>query len=241
MDSKVNVDEMFLFHLLKNDPFAGAAVCLTLVTLFWCGRTVRYQNGRADRLLMGLLGLLTMYEGLRVMRDSGLWTMTSSLHLMDSFADFVVAAVCLVAAIILRISSIEHVSTAMRLRLAEANEMLQEAKARREAAKQLESIAMFTVDANGEVEKWNIAAELVLGWTEEEVSGSSLPFGGEGIEMPPMKRVKVFGKAGVRNDLVACPIPLAGGTAAMVIVPATLFERQAAETAAGLKLVVNPA
>jgi hypothetical protein len=49
----------------------GLALCMSLATIFWCILLARRQQGRLDRMLTGLLGMIAIYEALRVMKDCG--------------------------------------------------------------------------------------------------------------------------------------------------------------------------
>ena len=159
------------------------ALCVCLATILWCILLTRRQANQLDRTLTGLLGAIAIYEALRVLKDSGVgffW----NFRKLDGWADFLVATLCLIAALILRLSSMDRTSTKARLRLVEANEKSTEfgrngPKASPEAAYLLfdvSPLATFAVDSNNFVIYWNEAAEDLLGWTREEVLGHPLPF-----------------------------------------------------------------
>ena len=106
---------------------------------------------------------------------------------LNGFVDFIVAALYLLAALILKISSLDRASTKVRLRLVEANQQTPElsrsstgAASVIGAAFEASPLAMFTIDTTGLVTSWNAAAESALGWKPEEILGRPSPIGGNG-------------------------------------------------------------
>ena len=173
---------LYLAQIFQASPLMAIALCVCLGTILWCIMLTRRQQNRLDRALTGLLGLIAIYEALRVLKDSGggfFW------HLrLDGWADFLVATLCLIAAIILKLSSLDRTSTKARLRLVEANEKPAEfTRAGLPVSRDLSyllfdvsPLATFAVDSNEHVIYWNGAAEDLLGWTRGEVLGQRLPF-----------------------------------------------------------------
>ena len=96
------------------------ALCLCLLTILWCLRSHRPQQNRLDKVLTGLLGMIAIYEALRVLKDSGI--VFHGIRHLDDWSDFLIAGLCMLAAFIVRISSRDRISTRACLRLVEANE-----------------------------------------------------------------------------------------------------------------------
>ncbi len=176
---------MYLFQIFRASPMMGLALSVCIVTILWCIFLTRRQPSGLDKVLTGLLGLISIYEALRVMNDSGL--LFSGLKL-DGWVDFLIALMCLIAAVILKISTTDRNSTRVRLRLVEANEKTLEpgrsyTTAAQEAAHAVfdaSPLATFAVDGSSIVLYWNAAAEDLMGWKREEVLGQQLPFAANG-------------------------------------------------------------
>src|SRR5882672_6438063 len=103
----------------------GLALSVCIITILWCIFLTRRQPSGLDKVLTGLLGLISIYEALRVMKDSGIMIF-SGLHKLDGWVDFLIALMCLIAAMILKISTTDRNSTRVQLRLVEANEKTME-------------------------------------------------------------------------------------------------------------------
>src|SRR5690349_872645 len=97
------------------------ALCMCLATILWCFLLARRQQGRLDRMLTGLLGMIAIYEALRVLKDSGVIRF-SGFRPLDGWVDFVIAGTYLLAGFILKYSGSDRANTKVRLRLVEANE-----------------------------------------------------------------------------------------------------------------------
>ena len=130
-----------------------------------------------------MLGLIAIYEAIRVLKDAGV-VLFPGIQQLDGWVDFLIASMYFIAALILKVSSSERASTKVRLRLVEANEKtLEPGKgatiAQPEPANMLDSspLAAFAVDVAGAVVYWNTAAERLLGWKRDEVLGQPPPGG----------------------------------------------------------------
>jgi len=166
----------------------GLALCVCLATIFWCILLARRQHGGLDKVLIGLLGLIAIYDAIRILKDSGI-LFIPGLRILNGWPDFIIASLCLVAAMILKVSCTDRANIKVRLRLVEANEKTMDlgknvASSVWEAATALSDaspLATFAVDAGGTVMYWNAAAEHLLGWNREEVLGHALPFAKDGL------------------------------------------------------------
>lgn len=177
---------MYLVQIFRASPLMALALCMCLATILWCILLAKRQQGKLDRMLTGMLGIIAIYEALRVLKDCGVIRIAGFRHL-DGWVDFVIAGTYLIAGMILKLSSSDRASTKVRLRLVEANEKTMEVG--RATASNPETthavfdaspLATFAVDTKGLVIYWNAASERLLGWKREQMLGQRLPFSGSG-------------------------------------------------------------
>lgn len=229
---------MYLAQIFRTSPLMALALVVCLATILWCILQTRRQTNQLDRALTGLLGVIAIYEALRVLKDSGVgffW----HFRKLDGWADFLVAMLCLIAALIMRVSSMERTSTKARLRLVEANEKPakfghQSHRSPEEAAYLLfdvSPLATFAVDSGNYVIYWNDAAEDLLGWSRDEVLGHPLPF---------ESSAEIVNKRGrkVEAAVWTAPIRATRGAAQATL---TIAAGRAALRSAGLSNVRMPA
>jgi len=181
-------------QIFKTNPVAGLSVLVCLATILWCTVLIRRYRSSKDRYLLGLIGLISVYQSLRVLRDFGIWAMPR-LPNLDASVELTVSLLYLLAAVILRASSVDRANTKVRLRLVEANESRAPAfhaiaPGTRESARapdcegpgevasallQASPLAVFSVDRDGLVTYWNGAAERLFGWPRADILGRPLP------------------------------------------------------------------
>jgi hypothetical protein len=168
---------MYLVQIFRASPLMGLALCICLTTIFWCFLMAKRQQVGLDKILTGVLGLIAIYEAIRVLKDAGV-ILFPGIQQLDGWVDFLIASMYFIAALILKVSSSERASTKVRLRLVEANEKTVEpgkgaAMVPPEPVNMMDSspLAAFAVDVSGAVVYWNAAAERLLGWKREEVLG----------------------------------------------------------------------
>jgi PAS domain-containing protein len=165
----------------------GLALLICLATILWCILLIRRQRGSVDKVLTGLLGLIAIYESLRILKDSG-FAMFAHFHMVEGWVDFISACLYLLAALILKASSMDRAATKVHLRLMEAGEQSRDqANAAIASAAELRNplvdaspLAMFAIDIQGSVTYCNPAAEILTGWTRSELVGHRLPFDARG-------------------------------------------------------------
>lgn len=109
-----------LWHAFRFAPSAALAVLVCLVTISWCfwllRRTVYHT---LDRFLLGFIGLLSIYQGLRVLKEVGLMTVFSN-RFLNNFVELAVALLYLMAALIMRLSSEQRRYSDFQFRAAKA-------------------------------------------------------------------------------------------------------------------------
>src|SRR5450755_1714143 len=112
---------MYLVQIFRASPMMGLALCICLMTIFWCFLMAKRQQVGLDKILTGVLGLIAVYEAIRVLKDAGV-ILFPGIQKLDGWADFIIASMYFIAALILKVSSNQRASTQVKLRLVEANE-----------------------------------------------------------------------------------------------------------------------
>ena len=112
---------MYLVQIFRASPLMGLALCICLTTIFWCFLMAKRQQVGLDKILTGVLGLIAIYEAIRVLKDAGV-ILFPGIQKLDGWVDFLIASMYLIAALILKVSSSERATTKVKLRLVEANE-----------------------------------------------------------------------------------------------------------------------
>jgi PAS domain-containing protein len=173
---------LYLIQLFRTNPLLALALLICLVTILCCILLARRQRNHFDRALTGLLGLIAIYESLRILKDSG-FVIFKRFHTPDGWVDFISACLYLVAALILKTSNVDRVATGVHVRLMEADEKpLNLANAIVAAVPELgqlvdsSPLAIFAIDLRGAVIYFNPAAEILTGWSRRELMGHHLPF-----------------------------------------------------------------
>ncbi len=109
-----------LWNVLAAKPFAVLSVVVCLATIASCiSLKRRYMTHVADRFLVGFVGLLAIFQGLRIVQSLGLLPLPSSGGVSD-LVDLVVTLLYFQAPMVLRLSSYDRLSTDFELRLARA-------------------------------------------------------------------------------------------------------------------------
>lgn len=178
---------MYLSQMLSANPVLALSLLICFATILWCILLARRQRNGLDKVLTGLLGLIAIYEALRILKDSGVGAL-AHFHALDSWVDFISASLYLVAALILKTSSVDRSATRVHLRLMEADEKrLDMSNTIVAAAPELghplvdsSPLAVFATDVHGTVTYCNTAAEVLTGWLRMELVGHELPFDPDG-------------------------------------------------------------
>jgi|SRR5579862_8290084 len=161
----------------------GFALCVCLVTSFWCILFVRRKPKGYDRFLATLIGAVSLCQGFRILRQAGILSNPGSFF-VDQFADLMVTGLYLIAMAMLRFSAIQRKRTEVKLRLVEANDGTPATRLA-DLDTPSQSISSIILDSNplaaiamdraGNVTYWNPAAERLFGWSSKEVVGKKSP------------------------------------------------------------------
>jgi hypothetical protein len=213
---------MFLLQLFSSNPMAAVALLLSLATMLWCIRLLRSQHTRMDRYLMSFLGLIALYQGLRILQDNGFWSLGPNLHTISGFADAAIASLYLVSTSIFQISSKDRHNTKLQLRVVEAQHPSLRGTISFTGAGERTALAVMGVDPSGAINLWHTSSEEFFGWRCDEVMGTKLPFK-EVIE-PAMgasgepQRLKLRTRRNEIMEAIVWFIPVPGGSSSLVLV-----------------------
>lgn len=112
---------MPLVQTFRSNVFIGLAMCACLAAILWCILLLPKLTRGHERFLVGFIGLISTFQGLRILKDAGIWEPPRFSKLTD-LATLIVCGLCLVALFVVHIFGTEHRRTTLRLRLSEANE-----------------------------------------------------------------------------------------------------------------------
>ena len=110
---------MPILSIIQDSPFGGMAVLVCLCTIVLSIRNFPRSGNSRERFLVGFVGFIAIYEGLRNLKEVGFFAERLGRQWTD-FAAFGVSTVLLIALIVIRLTNSEHRATKRRLRLAEA-------------------------------------------------------------------------------------------------------------------------
>ncbi len=111
---------MFLWHIFLVKPFAAVSILVCLATILSCFLIERRRPAQAsDRFLTGVLGLLAVWQGMRIMQTVGILPMVIGSRTDDAI-EMVIAAFYLTASLMLRFSTVNHLNIESAMRLARA-------------------------------------------------------------------------------------------------------------------------
>lgn len=100
---------MYLWHVFLVKPLAACSIIVCLVTIFSCFRLERRRpQQKSDRFLIAFLGLLAIYQGMRILEGA------------DGAFELLIAVFYLIAAMLLRFSSINRLNAESAFRLVRA-------------------------------------------------------------------------------------------------------------------------
>lgn len=110
---------MSLWHIFLIKPLAALSIVVCLATIYACVKLERKRSQqKSDRFLIAFLGLLAIYQGMRIMQSAGVLTMSHSR--LDGAIELIVALVYLGGAMLLRFSSVNRLDAESAFRLVRA-------------------------------------------------------------------------------------------------------------------------
>ncbi len=111
---------MYLWHIFTIKPLAAVSIVLCLATILSCVMLERKRPHQgADRFLIGFLGLLSVYQAIRILHAAGIVKLAVNAKLDDAI-DLSVAGFYLLATVILRFATVNHLDAESAMRLVRA-------------------------------------------------------------------------------------------------------------------------
>jgi hypothetical protein len=111
---------VYLWHVFLIKPLAACSIIICLATIFACFRLEKKRpQQKSDRFLIAFLGLLAIYQAMRILESAGVLSMSVNSKLDDAI-ELMVAMFYLIAAMLLRFSSISRQDAESTLRLVRA-------------------------------------------------------------------------------------------------------------------------
>jgi len=111
---------MYLWRVFLVKPLAALSIVVCMVTIFACFRLERRRpTQKSDRFLIAFLGLLAIYQGMRILESAGLVALSINATLDDAI-ELLIAMFYLIAAMLLRFSSINRLDAESAFRLVRA-------------------------------------------------------------------------------------------------------------------------
>jgi hypothetical protein len=111
---------LFLWRIFLAKPFAALSIVICLVTIFSCLSLERKRPHRSsDRFLIGVLGLLAVWQGMRIFQVVGILPLPIGSTIDDAI-ELVITAFYLMAALMLRFSTVNQMDVESAIRLARA-------------------------------------------------------------------------------------------------------------------------
>ncbi len=111
---------MYLWRVFLVKPLAALAIVISLATIFACFKLERrHPRIKSDKFLIAFLGLLAIYQGFRILESVGLLSISINSPLDDAI-ELLVTTFYLIAAMLLRFSSINRLDAESAFRLARA-------------------------------------------------------------------------------------------------------------------------
>ena len=111
---------MYLWHIFTVKPLAALSVVLCLATILSCVLLERKRPHQgADRFLIAFLGLLSIYQGMRILHAAGIVKLSVNAK-MDDAIDLMVAVFILLATVMMRFATVNHLDAESAMRLVRA-------------------------------------------------------------------------------------------------------------------------
>ncbi len=112
-----------LIQLFQNSPPHGLALLVCLASSLWSAILFPRYGDVRERFLIGFIGLISVYEGVRILKDAGI-EFGMAAQVWSDFSTLIVSLLFLLALLVLKIASREHRRTKEHLRLVEATDSM---------------------------------------------------------------------------------------------------------------------
>ena len=111
---------MYLWHIFTVKPLAALSIVLCLATILSCVLLERKRPHQgADRFLIAFLGVLSIYQGIRILHAAGIVKLSVNAK-MDDAIDLSVAVFILLATVMMRFAAVNHLDAESAMRLVRA-------------------------------------------------------------------------------------------------------------------------
>jgi len=111
---------LYLWRVFLVKPLAALSIVVCMVTIFACFRLERRRpTQKSDRFLIAFLGVLAIYQGMRILESAGLVALSINATLDDAI-ELLIAMFYLIAAMLMRFSSINRLDAESAFRLVRA-------------------------------------------------------------------------------------------------------------------------
>jgi len=111
---------VYLWRVFLVKPLAALSIVICLVTIFSCFRLERKRpTQKADRFLIAFLGLLAIYQGMRILESAGVLAISVGAKFDDAI-ELLITTFYLFAALLLRFSSVNRLEAESAYRLVRA-------------------------------------------------------------------------------------------------------------------------
>jgi hypothetical protein len=108
-----------IWTIVQHNPIAGLTFLCCLYTLYRCTRLVGRMRWWEDRYMIGFIGLVSIQQSLKVLRDVGVFELSNPP--VERAVDLIVALLFLLALVVAGTQASDHNQTRLRLRLLESN------------------------------------------------------------------------------------------------------------------------
>jgi hypothetical protein len=111
---------VYLWHLFLIKPLAALSIVICLVTIFACFKLERKRPQlKSDRFMIAFLGLLAIYQGMRILESAGVLSLSIGGKFDDAI-ELLIATFYMIASMLLRFSSVNRMDADSALRLVRA-------------------------------------------------------------------------------------------------------------------------
>lgn len=183
---------MFFFpDTFWDSPVRGFALLLCLVNILWASRLLTTRKSGPDRLILAIVGMVSIALGARLLQESGIWSSPLASRAQD-WATLSVVTMCLTAVHLVWRWSRDHFAAAAKLRIHEGTDDIPAATPM--SGSGLPELTRTTpstaAEEMGRDRRRRLRVPLqrpvlveVLDASHQELSGCTIDFSGDGLGM----------------------------------------------------------